>query len=220
MPTQTFYNLPKSKQNRILSAGKKEFSKHTVETASVKNIVEEAGIPRGSFYAYFSSKQDFFDYLLMQFNVEHQRFTEEILQKAQGDLLKAFRYAHDFFLKKSMKHEPYNFIKNVYSNLKVGSNSEFFNFHNVHQLTSDQMDVIKNLIDFSNLSLSDDEIEPFMEIITAVTRSNIAYALRHGLNFQEASALFEKKLNILRHGVATNLENTISDRKKDTICSN
>ncbi len=50
MPTATFLNLPKEKQTKILNAAKHEFGKNSVEEASVKNIVTEAEIPRGSIF--------------------------------------------------------------------------------------------------------------------------------------------------------------------------
>lgn len=58
MPKETFLNLSKEKQNKILNAAKKEFERASLEQASIKNIVEEAGIARGSFYQYFESKED------------------------------------------------------------------------------------------------------------------------------------------------------------------
>ena len=64
MPTTTFLNLPKEKQTKILNAAKHEFGKNSVEEASVKNIVTEAEIPRGSFYAYFHDKEDLYHYIL------------------------------------------------------------------------------------------------------------------------------------------------------------
>ena len=62
MPSNTFFRLEKEKQDKILEASKKEFSKFPLEEASIANIVKEAGIPRGSFYQYFTGKEDVFFY--------------------------------------------------------------------------------------------------------------------------------------------------------------
>ena len=53
MPTNTFYNLPKEKQEKVLEAAKEEFFRAKDGNVLVKNIVISAGIPRGSFYQYF-----------------------------------------------------------------------------------------------------------------------------------------------------------------------
>ena len=58
MPKETFLRLSEDKREKILSAAKKEFSRVTLEEVSIKNIVEDADIARGSFYQYFESKED------------------------------------------------------------------------------------------------------------------------------------------------------------------
>ena len=66
MPKETFLKLPEEKKNKIIKAAKKEFERVPFEQTSIKNIVEEAEIARGSFYTYeigsfyqyFNSKED------------------------------------------------------------------------------------------------------------------------------------------------------------------
>ena len=43
--------------HNILNAGKKEFLEKGFKTASLRNIVKEAGVTTGAFYGYFSSKE-------------------------------------------------------------------------------------------------------------------------------------------------------------------
>ena len=64
MPTQTFLKLNKEKKIRILKAAKKEFSRVSIDKAIIANIAKDAGIPRGSFYQYFSSVEDLYMYLI------------------------------------------------------------------------------------------------------------------------------------------------------------
>lgn len=66
MPSKTFDNLAISKKERIISALRKEFSEHSLEEATVKNIVTYLHIARGSFYQYFSSLQEAYFYLIEQ----------------------------------------------------------------------------------------------------------------------------------------------------------
>ena len=44
MPTQTFLNLPKEKQNKILESAKLEFSNHLYEDASINRIIKNIDI--------------------------------------------------------------------------------------------------------------------------------------------------------------------------------
>ena len=56
----TFDRLSKEKQERILSAGKQEFLAFPYEKSSINRILEQAGVPKGSFYQYFDTKEDIF----------------------------------------------------------------------------------------------------------------------------------------------------------------
>ena len=63
MPSATFYNLPEEKRERLLRAAREEFSRVPYESASVNRIIQSAGIPRGSFYMYFTDKEELFGHL-------------------------------------------------------------------------------------------------------------------------------------------------------------
>ena len=75
MPTQTFQNLPAEKQERVLNAAVNEFSQRNVEEANISNIVRQAGISRGSFYQYFSSKEDLYVYVFETLRGRRSEFT-------------------------------------------------------------------------------------------------------------------------------------------------
>lgn len=60
----TFYRLPEEKKTRILSSACREFAQYTYEKSSINRILDEARVPKGSFYQYFDDKSDLF-YLCM-----------------------------------------------------------------------------------------------------------------------------------------------------------
>ena len=62
MPTSTFYNLPKEKQDRILNSAIKEFAQRGINDANLSNIIRDSKISRGSLYQYFIDKQDIYVY--------------------------------------------------------------------------------------------------------------------------------------------------------------
>jgi AcrR family transcriptional regulator len=62
MPKETFLNLPKDKQERIMDAIINEMGTHTYEHININAIIKEAQIPRGSFYQYFEGKDDMYTY--------------------------------------------------------------------------------------------------------------------------------------------------------------
>ncbi len=76
MPTPTFLNLPAEKQERILQAAIKEFGERNVQEANLSNIVKGAGIPRGSLYQYFSTKDDLYVYVFDTLRAHRFQYVE------------------------------------------------------------------------------------------------------------------------------------------------
>lgn len=70
VPTETFTNLSAEKQRRIFDAAVLEFSTRRFSEASINQIIKTAGISRGSFYQYFSDKEDLYLYVLAEIGKE------------------------------------------------------------------------------------------------------------------------------------------------------
>ncbi|MBS9339174.1 helix-turn-helix transcriptional regulator [Fructobacillus sp. M2-14] len=64
MPKEMFIHLNPEKKAHLEAALMIVFSKENLLTVSVKDIVEEAGIPRGSFYTYFDDLIDAYRHVL------------------------------------------------------------------------------------------------------------------------------------------------------------
>ncbi|MGD8252624.1 MAG: TetR/AcrR family transcriptional regulator [Desulfobacterales bacterium] len=60
---QTFLNLPKEKQERILRVALEEFSQNGYERTSINTIVKRLGIAKGSIFQYFQGKENLFLHL-------------------------------------------------------------------------------------------------------------------------------------------------------------
>ncbi|MEH7343143.1 TetR/AcrR family transcriptional regulator, partial [Bacillus sp. JJ1532] len=86
MPKQTFFHLPKDKQDTLIRAAKKEFSRVPLHEASIANIIKEAEIPRGSFYQYFEGKEDLYYYLLNQISEKNNDRFIALLKEKNGNI--------------------------------------------------------------------------------------------------------------------------------------
>jgi len=84
LPKKTFFNLPKNKKEKIIKAAKEEFGKKSFSEASVAGIIEEADIPRGSFYQYFSDLKDLYKYIMKQIMKKKINYFNNILQDMQN----------------------------------------------------------------------------------------------------------------------------------------
>lgn len=70
MPTETFNNLSPEKQRRVFDAAVEEFAARRFSEASINQIIKTAGISRGSFYQYFTDKEDLYLYVLAEIGKE------------------------------------------------------------------------------------------------------------------------------------------------------
>ncbi|MBS4022698.1 MAG: TetR/AcrR family transcriptional regulator [Dethiobacter sp.] len=70
MPTETFNNLSEEKKQKIFEGAVQEFSVRRFSEASINQIVKTAGISRGSFYQYFSGKEDIYLYMMVKIGQE------------------------------------------------------------------------------------------------------------------------------------------------------
>lgn len=86
MPQDTFFNLTDDKRERVFRAVVREFSRVPLEEASVKNIVKDAAIPRGSFYQYFKDKEDALLYVISRIRQEGRREERLIPDREDPDI--------------------------------------------------------------------------------------------------------------------------------------
>ena len=96
MPSSTFLNLAPEKQEKLLTAAAREFTERPYNEASINQIVQAAGIPRGSFYMYFRDKEDLFRYLIQESMDALLLAFEEILRRCGGDVFAALPEMYDY----------------------------------------------------------------------------------------------------------------------------
>lgn len=70
MPSKTFLNLDEDKKKNILNAASSIFIEKTFEKAKVVDICKKANIPRVTFYSYFESLEDIYNYIYEYYSSE------------------------------------------------------------------------------------------------------------------------------------------------------
>jgi len=114
MPQQTFYNLTKQKRTKIFDAGFKEFSSNNYYNASINNIVNDASIPKGSFYQYFIDKNDFYWYIINRVLEEQISKYDKLLEGANGNFIKAEEHLFFHFAVLLENYKYRSLIRNVF----------------------------------------------------------------------------------------------------------
>ena len=185
MPKETFLKLPEEKKNKIIKAAKKEFARVPFEQTSIKNIVEDADIARGSFYQYFESKEDLLVYLLKEKAEQVSNKVKEKIQETDGDLFETYIFLYDMAIENFMKKEDEDLYKQIFINIKSSDESIFDLMKNTKP-----KDVIKycDLLNTKNLKIENQQ--DFMvicEMLNAITRKAIIKNFKRVFIFYSSS---------------------------------
>lgn len=199
MPKLTFYNLPKEKQQLLITAAQQEFSNASLSEASIANIVKTAGVSRGSFYQYFEGKEDLYFYLLNSYTAGRKQFILDTLEKNEGDL---FQTISEFYISTVSEGELLDFKRNVLLNMTEQVETKFIKIINEEESEED-FKKISSLIDVSKLNVSGNkELYHLLKILMTVTIRNWIEHFAKNLAVEESIANYELELGLLRKGLS------------------
>lgn len=207
MPTETFFKLPEEKKNRIVEASIKEFTRVPIEEVSIKNIVEEAGIARGSFYQYFRSKSDLLDFILKKDFDLMEDFIIQSLEKNNGDIFQVFIELFDYVVEEIFTKENIEFHKKFFENLKTKDNMfAHFSCINMNEECIDEMKSIferkkvVEKIDVANLKIEDEkDLKVVLNMLVSIMKKSIITSFQY-TSFKEGKNEYIKMIEILKYG--------------------
>lgn len=194
MPKETFMKLSNEKKKRILIAAKKEFSRVSLEEASINNIITDAGIARGSFYQYFESKQDLLEFMQRAVKEKLQKTIKDKLDES-GDIFSSFICFYDEIMKIVKDEENRKFYKTILVNLRANEGIVLGNNYNKSKI---YQYILKNT-DTSKFEKPED-LSTIIEMLNAITRWSIIQTVL--LNNKSAlRKSYVRQINYLKKGV-------------------
>ncbi|RDJ97405.1 TetR/AcrR family transcriptional regulator [Cupriavidus lacunae] len=78
--------------NRLTKAGRELFSRHGYNSTGIQQITDHAGVPKGSFYNHFESKEAFAAVIVTQYADYLQRSWEAMMEAAPPEPMAAIHY--------------------------------------------------------------------------------------------------------------------------------
>ncbi len=114
MPSDTFKNLSAEKQMRIINAAREEIKRVSADQISINRIIQNANIARGSFYQYFTDKQDLLIYIMRDLLYMLRQNTLQVLEKTGGDPFAAVMNAFNTILTYAEDEDNYSLLKNIF----------------------------------------------------------------------------------------------------------
>lgn len=199
IPKETFLKLPEEKKNKIILAAKKEFARVSLEQVSIKNIVEEAEIARGSFYQYFEDKEDLLGFILSNHLEEMNKKMIENIEEANGDIFEFFILIYDSMVDNCSQNKDMEFYKKIFENIKT---SEDYLFSN--NIIRGKPIKIKDLIEKINTSNlraeTKEDVEIIEKILFAVTNKAIVMRFKYESK-EKAREDYLKQIEFLKYGI-------------------
>lgn len=199
MPKDTFLNLSEEKKKKIINAAKKEFSRVPLEEASIKNIVEEAEIARGSFYQYFESKEDLLKYIIMQDTESKNKEIADLLKETDGDIFELCIFLYDKMTKKIEKDENMIVFRKIFNNIMQSKEKRVLENNLI------DFKMICKIIKSNNLKIQNEkELEILLKMLIDITFKSIMYS-KMNENKKEEREKFLKRLEFIKFGVMENI---------------
>ncbi len=200
MPTKTFLNLPKEKQDKIIEASIQEFSTVSFRKASINHIIKQAEISRGSFYMYFEDIQDLTIYIMKKIK---QEILDEIRKRIDKLPIKldifmiiyhdiVFDYYNDSTYRNLFKNVIAYFQERPDKNIKSMKGGISFD---------GQIDSLISILDISQFRINDTEyIKKVIYLALTMFRNVILKTFILELNKEESKQLLEDMLEIIKNG--------------------
>lgn len=198
MPKETFLKLSEEKKQKVLNAAKREFARVPIEQVSIKNIVENAEIARGSFYQYFESKEDLLAYILKENADEIDTKIKNKIYETKGNIFDAYIELYDLMVKKFVENTEQEFFKQIFINLRLSDESLFTLIKSVKP-----QNIIKYFEMFDKTSLKINEKNDFIlicDMLNVITRRAIVKNFK-GNSQEECRQNFLKQIDYLKYGI-------------------
>lgn len=201
MPKPTFFKLTTEKQESLIKAAKKEFSRVPLYEASISNIIKDAGIPRGSFYQYFEDKEDVFYFLLDEHSKRNYERFISIIKMNNGDLFQSFMDWFKSILISFEEPENRQYFKNTFLNMNYKIERTFT--QNIHEeKVKNRFIGIINTINSENLNVTnEEELHHSLKIMMAVTIRNLVSVFAKEVPMNEAMKAFSLEIDLLKKGL-------------------
>ena len=198
MPKETFLKLSKEKQQKIIKSAKKEFARAPIENVSIKNIVEEADIARGSFYQYFESKEDLLIYILKENSEKLNTKLKYKVKETNGDIFRLYIFLYDSMIEEFTNNPDQELFKQIFINLKSSDENVF----DLVKRTKPQ-DIIEyyEQIDKTKLNITNHEdLVIICDMLNVITRRALIKNFKNKSK-EYCRKMFLKEIEYLKHGI-------------------
>ncbi|MDD3193658.1 MAG: TetR/AcrR family transcriptional regulator [Oscillospiraceae bacterium] len=199
MPTNTFYHLPEAKRQKLIDAIRQELLRVPYEEISINKIIQNAGIPRGSFYQYFTGKNDMIQMILGDFQIKITEISKKSLQEHGGDPFTLTQDIFDLICRISERTDLFLLYHNLLGGMKVKDDRAA---HLPFCLSHGKNCEWTALLNTALLDLrGESDLSDCIEILASLLKGSIVELLAEPERKAKIAVSFQNKIAILRRGM-------------------
>lgn len=204
MPTERFYRLPQEKAEVIRKAAAREFMRVPPEEASINRIIRDAEISRGSFYTYFTDKDDLLRWLIGGSVKRHLRFYVNRMQENGGDIWDVFDQVLDATIDQTVADGLIEIIENL---MKSNTLSELFQKGMEEDSKAGNQarrhaDWLYQHLNPEKCPMDRDTFQDLMEIHRTVLMMALKRFFKEGRRRELVTEYYKRYMRILRYGIS------------------
>ena len=198
MPQSTFYNLSSEKREKIEQAIKNEFGRNSFSKASISNIIQEANIPRGSFYQYFEDKEDAIKYVIEKFVRMEKEEIINLLKQNGGDIFQTVKEIFIYIIDKNKNDKEMFLCRNIMQKLKQDNVNIFEEIKNEQSKRQKFRDLIN--LEILNIK-TEDELKYVLRVLASIMSAEIIDVISQKKSKEEGIKDLEFEINLLEKGL-------------------
>lgn len=195
---KTFENLSEEKQDLIKKVGERLFSKYRFEEITVKMIVDEADIPRGSFYAYFEDLEDYYLFVLKEMQESRISLISLLMDHCDYDYFSFFELLFSNEVRDLNNKGKNPLLEHYYYYLANNRANTIDSRNNVEPRIIEAIQKLYPSLELKDHTISHDDLT---EMIMNVYIQTYLKTKESSLTDVGASKLFRTKLNIIKEGI-------------------
>lgn len=197
VPSERFWRLPEEKRQLICKTAMDEFVRVPFEKASINQIIQKAGISRGSFYTYFEDKRDLLHCVLQNTRKQWMTGCIKCLRENHGDFWKASEHLLSMTMDFCRSHD----LVQLHQNLMM-----YPDFSIPGPGHDDEEEEQEREMMYANVTMEGfrDQSKAYFKIVTNQVMLMIVFAMasyyKGGQTEEEIMKEFREKITMLRYG--------------------
>ena len=200
MPTNMFINLKQEKKQKFLEAATIELTTKSYKDVTIMSISKRAGISRGTFYNYFDSVGELFEFLIEGVKQTRHQYSQKILEESNYNLFLFLKNIFVYDFDQFKEHSNHSLLRNYIHYLR-DSNKSFKDYFLLKVLEPILVNTDFKLYDKALYNVSEDEFFQAIELLGSFMSELLYKSETNNISKEETFKEFNFVINLIESGL-------------------